>query len=131
MADSLTDQFKDLSDLEYVIAFVDSVYKKLKSVVDNKEIRTNTLLFLYMAVVESLKRCRQSAEEANRVIPHSDVLNLIISKGDLFLSSVASDESKAPYVSKSLSDMYELVKELLYMLKSELVSSPEYSHLKR
>ena len=128
---NLSEQFKDLNDEEFEIVFVDSIYKKLKTLVEKSDIRTATLLFAYYSVVETLKKYKSLATEINRDIPHKDVIDMIISKCDSFLSSVAENEDKALYVHKSISEIYELTKELLFMLKSELVEMPEYKHLKK
>ena len=59
---------KDLNDLEFEIVFVDTVYKKIKQV-DKPDIRTSTLLFIYMSIVESLKKYKALAIETGRNIP--------------------------------------------------------------
>jgi len=124
------DSLKELSDLEFEIVFIDSIYKKIKSL-DNPDLRTETLLFMYMSVVESLKKYKALAKEGGRAVPHEDVVDLILDKGDGFLRSVAFDEMKAPYVQQSLSDLREWTKSLLFTLKKELVGTPEYSHLQK
>lgn len=124
------DSLKELSDLEFEIVFIDSIYKKLKSL-DNPDLRTETLLFMYMSVVESLKKYKILAKEGDRTVLHEDVVDLILDKGDGFLRSVAFDEMKAPYVQQSLSDLCEWSKSLLFTLKKELVGTPEYSHLQK
>lgn len=126
---SLIEKFKDLSDLEFELVFIDSIYKKLKSL-DRSNIRSTTLLFMYMSIVESLKKYRRLSIDGNRIIPHEDVIDLLINKGDSFLSSVAKDENKALYVEQSLSTVYDLVKDLWFVLKNELTDSPKYAHLK-
>jgi hypothetical protein len=126
---SLIEKFKDLSDLEFELVFIDSIYKKLKSL-DRSNIRSTTLLFMYMSIVESLKKYRSLSIDGNRIIPHEDVIDLLINKGDSFLSSVAKDENKALYVEQSLSTVYDLVKDLWFVLKNELTDSPKYAHLK-
>lgn len=125
----LLEDLKELSDLEFEILFIDNVCKKIKSL-NNSEVPTNTLLFMYHSVVESLKKYKQFAAESNRVIHHEDAVNLIIMKGEAFLTSVVNDNSKMPYVGKSLLDLNELVKELLVLLKKELVDTPKYEYLK-
>ncbi len=124
------DSLKEFSDLEFEIAFIDSIYKKFKSL-DNPDLRTETLLFMYMSVVESLKKYKTLAKESDRTVPHEDVVDLILDKGDGFLRSVAFDEMKAPYVQQSLFDLREWSKSLLFTLKKELVGTPEYSHLQK
>ena len=127
--DKIVESFKDLSDLELEIIFIDGVCKKLKQI-DKQGIRSETLLFMYMSVIETLKKYKNIAKEGSRSIPHEDAIDLTISKGEAFLKSVANDEAQVPYVSKSLSDMYSFVKELMWMLKNELTDTPEYAHLK-
>ena len=128
--ENIAESFKDLNDLEFEILFIDGVHKKLKQL-DKQGIRTETLLFMYMSVIETLKKFKSLAHECKRTVPHEDAVDMTISKGEAFLSSVANDESQAPYVSKSLSDMYEFVKGFLFLLKKELVELPKYSHLKK
>ena len=127
--EKLVETFKDLSDLEYEIVFIDSVYKKLKSVT-RQDIRTTSALFIYMSVVETLKKYKNYASVGNRTVPHEDVVDLVISKGESFLRNVANDESKAPYTCQSITDLYDIVKDLWYILKSELLDTPEYAYLK-
>lgn len=127
--ESIVESFKDLSDLELEIMFVDGVCKKLKQL-DKQGVRSETLLFMYMSIIETLKKFKDIAQEGKRSIPHEDAIDLTISRGEAFLKSVANDESQVPYVSKSLSDMYSFVKELMWMLKKELTDTPEYAHLK-
>ena len=127
--ESIVESFKDLSDLELEIMFVDGVCKKLKQL-DKQGVRSETLLFMYMSIIETLKKFKGIAQEGKRSIPHEDAIDLTISRGEAFLKSVANDESQVPYVSKSLSDMYSFVKELMWMLKKELTDTPEYAHLK-
>ena len=128
--EKLVDSFKDLDDLEFEILFIDSVYKKLKSVLDKHDARTATLLFIYYSVVETVKKFKSLAADSNRSVPHEDAVDLIISKSEGFLSDVANNEEKAPYAYQSLFSVFELVKSLLFMLKSELVNNPKYAHLK-
>ena len=127
--EKLVETFKNLSDLEYEIVFIDSVYKKLKSVT-RQDIRTTSALFIYMSVVETLKKYKNYASIGNRTVPHEDVVDLVISKGESFLRNVANDESKAPYTCQSITDLYDIVKDLWYVLKSELLDTPEYAYLK-
>jgi hypothetical protein len=127
--ESIVESFKDLSDLELEIMFVDGVCKKLKQL-DKQGVRSETLLFMYMSIIETLKKFKDIAHEGKRSIPHEDAIDLTISRGEAFLKFVANDESQVPYVSKSLSDMYSFVKELMWMLKKELTDTPEYAHLK-
>lgn len=128
--ESLLDSLKELDDLEFEIMFIDSVYKKMKYVLDEHTVRTETLLFIYYSIVESLKKFKSLAEESKRTVPHEDAVDLIISKSESFLTNVASNEEKAPYAYQSLAAVYELSKSLLFMLKSELVDTPKYAHLK-
>ena len=128
--ESIVESLKELNDTEFALMFVDSVYKKLKSL-DKPSIRTETLLFMQMSVVESIKKYKSLANDGNRTIPHEDAFDLIISKGESFLKSVANDETKAPYVQQSLSDLREWSKDLLFVLKKELLDDPKYSHLKK
>jgi len=130
MDSNTNESLKELDDLEFEIAFIDSIYKKLKSL-DKPGLRTETLLFVYMSVVESLKKYKSLAKDSNRTIPHEDVVDIIITKGDNFLSSVANDESRAPYTQQSLSEVREWSKDLLFMLKNELTDKPNYTHLKK
>lgn len=125
----LVDSLSELNDLEFEIVFVDSVYKKLKSVYSTDS-KSPTLLFIYYSVLETLKNYKLLAKEGNRDIPHKDIIDLIISKGDSYLSYVAEDESKQSYIQKSLSDSYDLTKLLLLNLKSELTELPKYADLK-
>ena len=127
---NLLDDFKDLDDLEFEILFVDSVYKKLKSIIDNHDIRTTTILFMLYSTVETLKKFKSLAESDKREVPHADVIDLAIFKIESYLSDVANNEEKAPYAYQYLSSVYELIKSLLFMLKSELVDTPKYAHLK-
>jgi lantibiotic modifying enzyme len=127
---SLVESLKELNDLEFEIVFIDSVFKKLKSVIDKKELRTESLLLIYMSIIETIRKYTDLTREANRSIPHEDAVNMIISKGENFLKSVANNESKAPYAQQSLSDTFECTKELLFALKKELTDLPKYSHLK-
>lgn len=133
MSDSTSDiveQFKDLSDLEFEILFIDDICKKLKSV-DNAEIRSESLLIVYLNVIETLKKFRFLAKEGGRTIPHEDAINMTIDKSEAFLTKVADDETQAMYVSRSLSTAYSFIKELLWQLKKELTETPKYAHLKR
>lgn len=120
---------KDLNDLEFEIVFVDAVYKKIKQV-DKPDIRTSTLLFIYMSIVESLKKYKALAIETGRNIPHKDMIDIIIAKGEHYLISVCYDEAKANYVQQSLRTLYDLTYNLMTLLKSELIATPKYEHLK-
>lgn len=126
---SIVESLKELSDIEFEVVFIDTIVKKLKQL-DQNDVRTGTLLFLYYSVAETLKSYQQLAKETDRNIIHEDVVSLIVSKCDEYLSTVAFDESKAPYVQKSLSEVYEIAKELLFTLKKELTELPKYSELK-
>lgn len=123
------DTLKELNDLEFEIVFVDAVYKKIKQL-DKPGIRTSTLLFLYMSIVESLKKYELLAKETNRDIPHKDMVDIIIAKGERYLMSVCDEEDKANYVQQSLRTLYDLTYNLMTLLKSELVAIPKYEHLK-
>ena len=129
MDKELIEKFKDLNDLEFEIIFIDSIHKKLKAL-NTSEVRVATMLFMYMSIIESLKKYKQLVADSNRHILHEEAINMLISKGDLFLSSVASNDEQAYYTFKSLSDFYEFTKDLLVLLKSELTEDPTYSHLK-
>lgn len=128
-SDKLVQDFKSLSDLEYEIVFIDSIFKKLKSL-SRQNVRTSSALFMYMSVVETLKKYKELAKAGDRTIPHEDVVDLVISKGESFLRTVANDESKAPYTGQSITDLYDLVKNLWFVLKSELLDTPEYAYLR-
>lgn len=128
MDKSLIEKFKDLNDLEFEIIFIDSICKKMKTL-NSQEVRIATMLFMYMSIVESLKKYKQLAADNNRTIPHGEAINMLINKGDLFLSSVAAEEDRSYYVYKSLSDFYEFSKDLLSLLKSEMTEDPTYAHL--
>lgn len=130
MNEELLEKFKELNDLEFEIIFIDSICKKLKSL-DRPGIRSATMLFMYLSILDSLRKYKELAEESKRSIGHSEVIDLIISKGDSFLSSVAWEETQSYYVYKSMSDIYEIIKELLSVLKSEMTEDPNYSHLKQ
>ena len=128
--ESALNNLKELNDLEFELLFVDNFTKKVKAVLDKQDARTATLLLVYYSLVESLKKYKTMSSDDNRTIAHEDVIDLIITKSESFLSNVAFNEEKAPYAFKSLSDIYELMKGLSFMLKKELVESPEYLHLK-
>lgn len=123
------DALKELNDLEFEIVFVDAVYKKIKQL-DKPGIRTSTLLFLYMSIVESLKKYKALAQELGRTIPHKNMVDVIIAKGERYLMSVCDEEDKANYVQQSLRTLYDLTYNLMTLLKSELVATPKYEHLK-
>lgn len=120
---------KELNDLEFEIVFVDAVYKKIKQV-DKPDIRTSTLLFIYMSIVESLKKYKALAIETGRTIPHKDMIDIIIAKGEHYLILVCDEEAKANYVQQSLRTLYDLTYNLMTLLKSELIATPKYEHLK-
>lgn len=127
--ESLIEKFKELDDLEFEIIFIDSICKKFKAL-DNREIRSATALFMYYSIIESIKKYKQLATEGNRTILHEDAVSLLIHKGDEFLSTVAEEEDKSMYVYRSLSDSREIAKELMLVLKQELLDTPKYQHLK-
>ena len=130
MDKTLIEKFKDLNDLEFEIIFIDSICKKMK-MLNTVEVRISTMLFIYMSIVESLRKYKQLVVDSNRTILHEEAINMLISKGDLFLSSVADNEDRAYYVYKSLSDVYEFTKDLLVILKDEMTKDPKYSYLKK
>ena len=133
MSESLNevvDQLKDLSDLEFEILFVDDICKKLK-LIDKPGVRSESLLIMYLSIIDTLKKFKLLATEGGRSIPHEEAIDMIISKSEAFLSSVADNESKAMYTFQSLSAAHSFVKELLWQLKKELAETPEYSYLKR
>jgi hypothetical protein len=133
MSDSLNDivdQFKDLSDLEFEILFIDDICKKLKRI-DKQGIRSESLLIVYLSIIDTLKKFKLLATEGCRSIPHEDAIDMTISKSEAFLSRVADDESQAMYASQSLSAAHSFIKELLWQLKKELTETPKYSYLKR
>lgn len=129
------ESLKDLNDLEFEIMFIDNICKKLKTL-SKPDIKSSTLLFMYMSVIDSLKRYKELASESNREVLHNDVVELIISKGTNYLTEVADDQSddvyssKAVKVEKQLSELHELFKELLLVLKSDLIELPKYEYLK-
>lgn len=133
--DKLREQLKDLDDTEFEIIFIDVVCKKLKSL-DRPGIKIATLLFLYMSVVDSIKKYKELAKEFNRTIPHEEIVDLIITKGEAFLTKVANDTnedvyaSAAAYTAQEVVNMHELVKELMLVLKKELVNTDKYSYLR-
>lgn len=133
--DQFREQLKDLDDIEFEIMFIDAVCKKLKSL-DQPGIKTATLLFLYMSVVDSIKKYKELAKEFNRSILYEEMVDLIITQGEAFLTKVANDTnedvyaSSAAYTAKETTSMYELVKELMLVLKKDLVNTDKYSYLK-
>lgn len=133
--ESLKEQLKDLDDTEFEIMFIDSICKKLKSL-DRQDIKSNTLLFMYMSVIDSIKRYKELAIEFGRQIQHADAVDLIISRGESYLTDVANDNtadvysSKAMLVSKEMSELHDIVKDLLLVLKNDLVNTPKYEYLK-
>ena len=130
MDKTLLEKFKDLNDLEFEIIFIDSICKKMK-MLNTVEVRISTMLFIYMSIVESLRKYKQLVADSNRTILHEEAINMLISKGDIFLSSVADNEDRAYYVYKSLSDVYEFTKDLLVILKDEMTKDLKYSYLKK
>lgn len=125
----IVDQLKDLSDLEFEILFIDDICKKLKRI-DKPGVRSESLLVLYLSIIDTLKKFKLLAAEGGRSVPHEEAIDMIISKSEAFLSSVADDESKVMYTFQSLSTAHSFVKELLWQLKKELSETPEYSHLR-
>ena len=86
---------------------------------------------MYLSIIDTLKKFKLLATEGDRSIPHEESIDMIISKSEAFLSSVANDESKVMYTFQSLSTAHSFVKELLWQLKKELADTPQYSYLKR
>jgi len=129
-ADKVIESLKELDDVEFEIMFIDNIYKKLKQL-DKPDMRTETLLFVCYSVVEAIKKYIGLAKEGERTIPHEDVLNTILSKGEEFLTLVANDEDKALYSQKTLSELREWSKSLLFVLKKELLERPKYAHLQK
>ena len=129
MDESIIESLKELDDLEFEIVFVDSINKKLKKL-DAQGIRMSTMLFMYMSIVESLKKYKQLVSEGNRQILHNEVIDLIINKGDSFLSSVAHEQERSMYVYRALSDIQSLVKDLMSVLKNEMLDDPKYAYLR-
>lgn len=132
MSESLSeivDKFKDLNDLEFEILFIDDICKKLKRV-DRSEIRSESLLIIYLYIIDTLKKFKFLAAESDRSIPHEDAINMIISKSEAFLAKVANDESQAMRTAQSLSIAHSFIKDLLLQLKKELTDNPKYSYLR-
>lgn len=129
-SDKVIESLKELDDVEFEIMFIDNIYKKLKQL-DKPDMRTETLLFVCYSVVEAIKKYIGLAKEGERTIPHEDVLNTILSKGEEFLTLVANDEAKALYSQKELSELREWSKSLLFVLKKELLERPKYAHLQK
>lgn len=132
MSESLSeivDKFKDLNDLEFEILFIDDICKKLKRV-DRSEIRSESLLIIYLYIIDTLKKFKFLAAEGDRSVPHEDAINMIISKSEAFLAKVANDESQAMRTAQSLSIAHSFIKDLLLQLKKELTDNPKYSYLK-
>lgn len=130
-AEKTVDIFKELDDIELEIVFIEKIYKKLKEADNKHELRTAPALLLCMSIVDTLKKYNELAVENNRTIPHEDVFNMLLNKGESFLILVANDESKAPYISQRLNELKSWSKELLYTLKKDLINKPEYNHLKK
>lgn len=132
MSESLSeivDKFKDLNDLEFEILFIDDICKKLKRV-DRSEIRSESLLIIYLYIIDTLKKFKFLAAEGDRSIPHEDAINMIISKSEAFLAKVANDESQVMRTAQSLSIAHSFIKDLLLQLKKELTDNPKYSYLR-
>ena len=125
----IVDKFKDLNDLEFEILFIDDICKKLKRV-DRSEIRSESLLIIYLYIIDTLKKFKFLAAEGDRSVPHEDAINMIISKSEAFLAKVASDESQAMRTSQPLSIAHSCIKDLLLQLKKELTDNPKYSYLR-
>ena len=58
------------------------------------------------------------------------MIDIIIAKGEHYLISVCDEEAKANYVQQSLRTLYDLTYNLMTLLKSELIATPKYEHLK-
>ena len=132
MSESLSeivDKFKDLNDLEFEILFIDDICKKLKRA-DRSEIRSESLLIIYLYIIDTLKKFKFLAAEGDRSVPHEDAINMIISKSEAFLAKVANDESQAMRTAQSLSIAHSFIKDLLLQLKKELTNNPKYSYLR-
>lgn len=132
MSESLSeivDKFKDLNDLEFEILFIDDICKKLKRA-DRSEIRSESLLIIYLYIIDTLKKFKFLAAEGDRSVPHEDAINMIISKSEAFLAKVANDESQAMRTAQSLSIAHSFIKDLLLQLKKELTDNPKYSYLR-
>lgn len=132
MSESLSeivDKFKDLNDLEFEILFIDDICKKLKRA-DRSEIRSESLLIIYLYIIDTLKKFKFLAAEGDRSVPHEDAINMIISKSEAFLAKVANDESQAMRTAQSLTIAHSFIKDLLLQLKKELTNNPKYSYLR-
>lgn len=128
--EKLINDLKELDDTEFEIVFVDKVTKKVKDALC-MDVKSPTLLLVYMGIVDTLRSYELLATEINRQIHHKEVIDLVISKGDSFLSSVASEETNYMYVAKSLSEIQDILKDLMLLLKSNLLQKEEYAHLKQ
>lgn len=127
--DKLISDLKELDDIEFEVVFIDKVYKKLKAVL-NSDSKSPTLLLVYMGILDTLRSYVSLAKETDRTIPYDEIVDLIIHNGDEFLSSVAADESKYMYVMQSLSKINNLVKDLMLLLKIDLMKNDKYEHLR-
>lgn len=126
--EKLINDLKELDDVEFETVFIDKINKKAKDAV-NMDVKSPTLLLVYMSIIDTLRGYKSIASEINRQIHHKEVIDLIIDKGDSFLSSVASEETNYMYVAKSLSEIHDLTKDLMLLLKKDLLSKDEYAHL--
>ena len=126
---AIIEDLKDLNDLEFEVVFIDSIQKKLKQLVE-LDAKSPSLLLAYLSVVESLKKFKELCAESNRKVLHEDIIDLLISKGDSFMSKVAFDEDKYIYEKKALNSMNDIVKDLMLSLKNDLTDLPQYAHLK-
>lgn len=124
------DDLKDFTDVEFELVFIDAIYKKLKQL-DKPNIRTETLLYMYLSIIDTLKKFKELAASEGRSIIYPNMVEFIIETMEKFLESIADDESNANYVSKSIDVITESVKELLLVLKKDLTELPKYSYLKR
>lgn len=128
--EKLINDLKELDDTEFEIVFIDKINKKIKDAI-NMDVKSPTLLLVYMSIIDALRGYKSIASEIERSVNHEEVVDLVISKGDAFLSSVAREESSYMYVAKSLSDLYDLTKDLMLLLKKDLLDRDAYSNLKQ
>lgn len=125
----LLNELKDLNDIEFETLFVDVINKKLHQLV-YKEIRVSTLLFMIMSISDTIKKYLQLINESNRTIPHNEIIMLLLNKSDKFLQAVANNEDQANYAAKTINELYDISKNLLLKIKSELINMPKYTYLK-
>lgn len=128
---NMIESFRDMTDLEMEIIFIDSIYKTVNNVVNQRETRTSTLLFTLYSVVESLNKYKGLVFADDRSVPHEEFVDMIIGKCENFIRVVIDNENKIPYTYQQLGDISELFKELSLLQKKELVETDKYSYLKR